>query len=277
VFDKTLYEILVKCEEERNERIRLLKGLKFPSEFRILENSALILFGSTAHGLCFPESDIDICVLYDDRNVAHSAYMRERSEFMKKRKTLEDIVKSKKNVDCTFKFGRFGVVRLPKTGKGVARAVSNGVKFLYSFCIAGQDKFKACRTLFFNACKNVSHLDRIFLEHKGIHNCFKELNRDLETNIIKPKVLRNCTLFLSQAWKIEHLKEKGRASFLETLEDLTTHKKLSEEDAAVLRLAMERSLYLQKEVGAKEKPAKINQEDRKIVHRILRYYDVLIR
>jgi len=275
VFDKTRYEILMRCEEERNQRIRLLKGLKFPSEFPILQNSAVILFGSTAHGLCFPESDIDICVLYDDRNVSHLAYMRERSEFMQKRKTLEAIVKSKKNVDCTFKCGRFGVVRLPKTGKGAARAVSNGVKFLHSFCIAGEDKFDACRTLFFNACRNVSHLDRLFLEHKGIHNCFGELKRDTEACIIKPKVLRNCTLFVSQALKIEHLKERGRASFLETLEDLVNHKKLSEDDSSALCLAMERSLHLQKKSDAKEKPARIGEKDRKLVRHVLRFYDTL--
>jgi predicted nucleotidyltransferase len=272
VFDKTQYGILMRCEEERNERIRLLKELKFPREFPILPKSAVISFGSTAHGLCFPESDIDICVLYDDRNVAHSVYMRERSEFMKKRKALEGIVKSKKNVDCTFKCARFGAVALPKTGKGVSRAVSNGVKFLYSFCITGQNKFDACRTLFFNACENVSHLERLFLEHRGIHNCFEELKRDMNKDIIKPKVLRNCTLFLSQALKIEHLKEKGRVSFLETVEDLTTYKKLSEDDASTLCLAMERSLYLQRKAGAKEKPAKIKEEDRKIVQQVLRFY-----
>jgi len=267
----------MKCEEERNERITLLKELKFPSEFPFLQNSAVILFGSTAHGLCFPGSDIDVCVLYDDRNVAHSVYMRERSEFMKRRKALENIVKSKKNVDCTFKCGRFGAVALPKAGKGVSRAVSNGVKFLYSFCIIGQDKFDACRTLFFNACKNVSHLDRPFLEHKGIQNCHEELQRDMNTEIIKPKVLRNCILFLSQALKIEHLRERGRASFLETVEDLMTQKKLSNEDASALCLAMERSLYLQRKAGAKEKPEKIKEEDRKLVQHVLRFYDTLLQ
>jgi len=185
-------------------------------------------------------------------------------------------VKSKKNVDCTFKCSRFGAVALPKTGKGISRAISNSVKFLYSFCIKGQDKFDACRTLFFNACMNISHLDRLFLEHKGIHNCFEELKRDMETDIVKPKVLRNCTLFLSQALKIECLKEKGRISFLETVEDLMTQKKLSDPDASALCLAMERSLYLQKKAGAKEKPAKMKEEDRKLVHRLLRFHYALL-
>jgi len=277
VFDKTQFEILMECEKERNERIKLLTGLKFPKDFPILRKSAVILFGSTTHGLCFPDSDIDICALYDDRNVARSSYRKERSEFMKNRKTLENIVKSKKNVDCTFKSSRFGAVRLPKTGKGLARAVSNGVKFLYSFCIIGQDKFDECRTLFFDACKNISHLDRFFLEHKGIHNCFEELKGDVETHVIKPKVLRNCTLFLSQALKIEHLKERGRVSFIETIEDLTTQKKLSEKDTLVLCLAMERSLYLQKKIGAKEKTAKIKEEDKNLVNHVLRFYDKALR
>jgi len=273
VFDKNQYEVLTRCEKERNERIKFLRGLKFPSEFQILQRSAVVLFGSTTHGLCFPESDLDICVLYDDLNVPHSTYLKDRVEFMKNRKILESIVKSKRTVNCTFKRSRFGATIPPKTGKGIPKAVSNGVKFLYSFCIMGQGKFDTYRTLFFNSCNNISHLSKHFLEHKGIYNCFKELERDFKAHKIKPKVWRNCTLFLSQALKIEHLREKGRMSFLDTIEDLISHKELSDNDASALCLAMERSLRLQKKVGAKEKLIEINEEDRKLVQHVLQLYE----
>ena len=131
-FDRTKYELLMACGKEKEERLRALENIEFPKDFPILQNSAVVVFGSTTHGLCFPKSDIDICTIYDDRGILRSVFQKERKDFMKRRKELEKIVKTKKNVGCTFKCGRLGSVLLPKSGKRVLNAVSNSIQNSFS-------------------------------------------------------------------------------------------------------------------------------------------------
>jgi len=276
-FDRTQYKLLMTCEKEKDERIKTLETIEFPKDFPILQNSAIVVFGSTAHGLCFTESDIDMCTIYDDRGILRSVFQKERKDFIKRRKELEKIVKTKKNVECTFKCGRLGSVLLPKSGKRVLNAVSNGVKFLYSYCISRQDKFDEYRSIFFNSCKKTPNLHKIFLSHRGIHNCFVELGKDFSKGVLKPKLLRNSVLFLSQALKIEYLKEKGRAAFIDTIEDLVALGKLKEKDAFVFCEAMERSLSLQKETGSKEKSTKIDSSDKALTQQILEFHGNMVK
>jgi len=272
-FDRTKYEFLMACEKEKEERLRALENIEFPKDFPILQNSAVVVFGSTAHGLCFLESDIDICTIYDDRGVQRSVFRKERKDFMKRRKELEKIVRAKKDVESIFKCGRLGSILLSKSGKRISHAVSNGIKFLYSYCISGQNKFEEYRSIFFDSCRKTTNLDKIFLMQRGVNNCFTELKKDYSKTVLKPKILRNSVLFLSQALKVEHLKEKGSPSFVDTVEDLVTLGKLEENDALLFCEAMERSLSLQEEIGLKEKPTKIDSADKALIQWVLEFHE----
>ena len=79
-FNRIKYELLVACEREKDERLEVLETLDFPKDFPILQNSAVVIFGSTVHDLCFAESDIDICTLYDDRGIQRSVFQKERKD-----------------------------------------------------------------------------------------------------------------------------------------------------------------------------------------------------
>ena len=84
-------------------------------------------------------------------------------------------------------------------------------------------------------------------------------------------------LFLSQALKIEYLKDKGRTSFIDTIEDLVTLEKLKRNSALLFCEAMERSLSLQKETGSKEKPTKIDSITRALIQQILEFHDNTVK